>query len=120
MLCSLSPYLVPSEVRDLDADFDETGAVFSITSRMYTLDIDIDWIEPMYPNGDITGYDVTVYQTDNSTDVVYDDNVADPNVTAMSVMVLPFTYYTVSVTASTSAGQGEESLFIDKSPEAGK
>ena len=34
-------------------------------------------------------------------------------------MVLPFTNYTVTVTASTSAGQGDPESAIELSPEAG-
>ena len=35
-------------------------------------------------------------------------------------MVLPFTNYTVTVTASTSAGQGDSGSVIEMSPDAGK
>ena len=62
---------------------------------------------------------MTVYQTANSSDVVYsNDSITDLNVTE-SVMVLPFTDYTVSVSASTSAGQGDEATFSVESPQAG-
>ena len=112
---------MPDVVQNLNASFDEAEAVFNSTSRMYTLDIDIVWSEPMYPNGIITGYTVTVSETDSPADVVYGDaNVAVPNVIVESVMVLPFTNYTVSVGASTSAGQGEESAVTIESPEAGR
>ena len=87
---------------------------------MYTLDMTITWNEPSNPNGDITSYEVTVYQTDNSSDIVYtNDSLAVPNVT-QSVMVLPFTNYTVTVAAATSAGQGDKTSFTIQSPEAGK
>ena len=78
------------------------------------------WNVPMFSNGIITGYNVTVYQTDDPGDVVYSNNgITDLNVTAESVMVLPYTDYTVSVSASTSAGQGDETTTIITSPEAG-
>ena len=71
------------------------------------------------PNGVITSYSVTVYQTDNASDIIYsNDTLIAPNVTA-SVMVLAVTNYTVSVAASTSAGQGDESTVTVESPEAG-
>ena len=78
------------------------------------------WYQPSYPNGVITSYEVVVTQTDDSSIVVYSNSsLPVPNVTE-SVMVLPFTNYTVSVAASTSAGQGDRSVFIIESPEAGR
>ena len=78
------------------------------------------WNVPMFSNGIITGYNVSVYKTVDPGDVVYSNNgITDLTVTAESVMVLPFTNYTVSVSASTSAGQGEETTTIILSPEAG-
>ena len=73
----------------------------------------------MYPNGVIQTYNVTVFETANPSNMVYsDDTLIDPNVTT-SVVALPFTNYTVSVAASTSAGQGEEDTVTVESPEAG-
>ena len=73
----------------------------------------------MYPNGVIQTYRVTVYRTDDSSDIIfYDSTVTDISVMP-SVMVLPFTNYTVTVAASTSAGEGEGETFIVESPEAG-
>ena len=94
--------------------------MFDASARKYTLDIDITWNEPMYPNGVITFYEVNVTQTDDSSTVVYsNDGLPVPNVTE-SVMVLPFTDYTVTVAASTSAGQGDPDSVIVLSPEASK
>ena len=108
----------PGPVENLGASFITPG-VFDSSDRMYTIDINITWDEPNYPNGVITAYNVTVYQTANSSDVVYRDvSIADLNVT-VSVMVSPFTDYTVSVSASTSAGQGDEATFTVESPQAG-
>ena len=86
---------------------------------MYTIDINITWDEPIYPNGVITAYNVTVYQTANSSDVVYRDGSITNLTVTESVMVLPFTDYTVSVSASTSAGQGDETTVTVESPQAG-
>ena len=108
----------PGKVGGLQVSFDLLGSVFNAISRMYTLNIDISWIEPINPNGVITAYNVTVYQTDDSSDVVFSDAVTDLAVTE-SVMVLPYTNYTVAVAASTSAGQGDETTIIILSPEAG-
>ena len=94
--------------------------MFNSTSNMYTINIDITWDEPVFPNGIITSYEVNVTRTDDLNDVVYSDNsLPVPDVTE-SVMVLPFTNYTVTVAASTSAGQGEAFSIPIESPEAGK
>ena len=99
--------------------FATTGSMFNSISRMHTVDMDITWRKPTYPNGVITAYNVTVYRSDDPTDVVYNNNsIQVPNVSE-SVMVLAFTDYTVTVTASTSAGEGERASDTDTSPEAG-
>ena len=86
---------------------------------MYTLDVIIVWNSPVYPNGDIISYEVIVSHTENSSIVVYiNDSLLVRNVTE-SVMVLPYTNYTVTVAASTSAGQGDNATVIILSPEAG-
>ena len=107
-------------MENLNDFFNDTGASFNPSSRMYTLDIVITWDEPSNPNGIITFYEVNVTQTDDSGIVVYSNSsLPVPNVTE-SVMVLPFTNYTVTVAASTSAGQGDEVAINIESPEAGK
>ena len=85
---------------------------------MHTVNIDISWEEPTYPNGIIQSYQVAVAATLSGFAVYSNDAVTDLAVTE-SVMVLPFTNYTVTVAASTSAGQGDESTVIILSPEAG-
>ena len=111
----------PDQVGGLDAFFSTvTTDDFNSTTRMYTLDMTITWNEPSNPNGDITSYEVTVYQTDNSSDIVYtNDSLAVTSVT-QSVMILPFTNYTVTVAASTSAGQGDAVRIFETSPQAGR
>ena len=84
---------------------------------MYTLDMTISWNEPNHTNGDITFYEVTVAQTFNSNNIVYNNNSLATSVTE-SVMVLPFTNYTVTVTVYTSTGQGEATTINFESPEA--
>ena len=87
---------------------------------MYTLDMTVTWERPTNPNGVITSYEVTVAQTDNSSVIVYTDDSLTVTSVTQSVMVLPFTSYTVTVTASTSAGQGDPESVVELSPEAGK
>ena len=77
------------------------------------------WGEPTNPNGVITSYNVTVYQTDGSNDVIFSDSAVTATTVTESVMALPYTNYTVAVTASTSAGEGEEESVIETSPQAG-
>ena len=109
----------PGQVGNLSVLFNSTGSSFDRVTRMYTLVIDIAWDVPVNANGVITSYEVTVTQTDNPSVIVYSDNVTVTGVT-QSVMVLPFTNYTVTVTASTSAGQGDPESVVELSPEAGK
>ena len=99
--------------------FDETETEFAPDSRMITIDLIVTWHEPQYPNGIITVYEFRLIQTKTGGEVFSDDSLVVPNVTE-SVMVLPFTNYTVSVSASTSAGQGDETTFTVESPQAGK
>ena len=92
--------------------------MFNSDTRMYTLDLIATWNDPIYPNGVITSYELNLTQLDTG-DVVYsNDSLLVRNVTE-SVMVLPYTDYTVTVAASTSAGQGDETTIIILSPEAG-
>ena len=77
------------------------------------------WDEPTNPNGVITSYNVTVYQTDDPNDIIFSDSAVTATTVTESVMALPYTNYTVVVTASTSAGEGEEESVIDTSPQAG-
>ena len=112
-------YIEPGKVGDLNAVFEESPAQFSTTTQQWTIDINITWSEPLFPNGVITSYSVTVYRTDNTSDVEYSNaSITVPNVT-VSVAVPAYTNYTVSVAASTSAGQGPEDSVIIQSPEAG-
>ena len=110
---------MPGPVVGLDSTFSTTGRSYNKSIRTYTVDLSITWSEPEYPNGVITLYTVTVTQADDSTVEVYsDDSIETPNVT-VSVMVVAFTDYTVTVAANTSAGQGDSTTDTVTSPEAG-
>ena len=97
------------------------GSTFDTENHAYFFHINITWSAPLLPNGEITSYSVTVYRTDDSTeDVVYSNaNLTATSVTPL-VMVSAFTDYTVTVAASTSAGQGETVSLTIQSPQAGK
>ena len=111
-------FTAPGQVEDLQLNFDPNGDPFNSITRMYTLDMIITWREPINPNGVITSYEVTVTQTNDVSDIIYSDRVTVNSMT-QSVMVLPFTNYTVTVTASTSAGEGDPESVVELSPEAG-
>ena len=110
----------PGPVGNLEASFNTTDLDFDPTMQMYTLDMNITWNEPANPNGVITFYEVTVHQTDNSSVTVYTNATLTVTSVTPSVMVLPFTDYTVTVAASTSAGQGESTSITVESPQAGR
>ena len=111
-------YTEPGKVENVQLTFSSERS-FDSSSRMYSLDMTISWDEPVNPNGVITFYEVTVAQTDNSSVIVYTDDSLTVTSVTQSVMVLPFTSYTVTVTASTSAGQGDPESVVALSPEAG-
>ena len=110
----------PGPVVTLRAIFNTSELDFNSTTRMYTLDMIITWDEPDNPNGVITSYEVTVQQTDNPSVTVYTNATLTVTSVTPSVMVLPFTNYTVTVAASTSEGQGENTRITVESPEAGR
>ena len=110
---------VPGKVEDLDAVFNSSGLIFDPVARLLTLDFEISWNEPTITNGEILAYEVNVTQTDNSSYVVYSDSLLVPNITVYVILV-PYTNYTVTVAASTSAGQGESTNITRLSPEASK
>ena len=109
----------PEKVENVQLTFSSEGS-FDSSSRMYTLDMTISWDEPVNQNGVITSYEVAVAQTDNPSNIVYADDSLTVTSVIQSVMVLPFTNYTVTVTASTSAGEGDPESVVELSPEAGK
>ena len=110
---------VPGKVENLEASFNLTGADFNSETRMYSLNVDVEWNEPTFTNGVIDKYSVTIYRTENTSDVVYSNaSLVVSSVTEL-VSVLPYTNYTVSVAASTPAGQGDKVYEIILSPEAG-
>ena len=73
----------------------------------------------MYPNGVIQSYSVSVYEAGDLSAIVFSDNTLTATTVTTSVMALPFTSYTVSVAASTSAGEGDEEIFTLTAPQAG-
>ncbi len=93
----------------------EDTAVYNKTLNTYLVTIEVTWAPPAVPNGIISGYQYALI----STDTVVSDNTTDTSV-AVNVTVSPYTNYTVTVRASTSAGMGGEAVDTALSPEAGK
>ena len=109
-------FTVPGPVQNMEFVFLEP-ANFNRSSRMYDLNANISWEPPLYPNGMILGYNYTLMETSNM--VVEYTNTALLSV-EQSVMVSPFTNYTATVVAFTSAGGGDSVMRVALSPEAGK
>ena len=115
----ISVFTAPSQVLELEAEFLFQDTDFNSLNRMWDLEINITWAEPMFPNGEIDSYIVTVFETDNPSTGVFSNAAFTTTGVTAPVMVPAFTNYTVTVAASTSTGQGEESTIIIESPEAG-
>ncbi len=97
-------------------NFVQEGAVYSNVNQMYFIEVQIAWEPPIEPNGNISGYQYTIQ--DSGGAIVFSDNVTGTSL-ARNVTVFPYTNYTVTVQASTSAGSGGQVVEIVLSPEAG-
>ena len=93
---------------------------FNRSSRMYDLNVNISWEAPSEPRGRILAYSYRLVETANTSNVI----IAYTNTTDLSVehnvTVSPFTNYTATVVAFTSAGGGDSVMEVALSPEAGK
>ena len=93
---------------------------FNSESRMYNLNVTISWEAPLEPRGDIQRYNYRLVETDNAMNIVIDNtNTTDLSV-EHNVTVFPYTNYTVTVVAFTSAGMGDSVMEVALSPEASK
>ena len=86
---------------------------------MYNLNVTISWGPPSNPNGVILGYNYSLMQT-NDLDVIIEYTNTTMLSAELTVMVAPFTNYTATVVAFTSAGSGEPVMDVALSPEASK
>ena len=116
LISSPSP-LAPSPVQNLTVTFLSESATYNRTTRTYDISVSISWQPPEYPNGEIVTYNYRLVETNGS--VILDMNTTQLSV-QQSVMVSPFTNYTATVVAFTSAGSGEPVMEVALSPEAGK
>ena len=93
---------------------------FDSVSNMYNLNVNISWEAPSNPNGVILGYNYSLMETNDLDNVI----IGYTNTALLSVernvTVSPFTNYTATVVAFTSAGSGEPVMEVVLSPEASK
>ena len=94
------------------------SVTFDNVTRTYNSSVSISWQPPEYPNGEIITYNYRLMET-NENDTVINANITGLSV-EQSVTVTPFTNYTATVVAFTSAGSGEPVMEVALSPEASK
>ena len=92
---------------------------FNSESRMYDLNVTISWEAPLEPRGRILACSYRLVETDNTNNVIIEDTNTFLLSVVESVTVSPFTNYTATVAAFTSAGRGDSAVEISLSPEAG-
>ena len=95
-----------------------SSVTFNNVTRTYNSSVSISWQPPEFPNGEIITYNYRLMEM-NENDTVISANITGLSVEE-SVIVTPFTNYTATVVAFTSAGSGESVMEVALSPEAGK
>ena len=115
----ICPSTAPGPVQNLTVSFLSESATYNSSTVTYNLPVSISWQPPQYPNGEITTYRYRLVETNENETIVIDANTTDTSV-QQSVTVFPFTNYTATVVAFTSAGSGESVMEVALSPEAGK
>ena len=119
-LSCLHLFTVPSPVRNLNVEYIAELTNFNSESRTYELNVTIFWEAPLEPRGNIQRYNYRLLETDQAMNIVIDDtNTADLSV-ERNVTVFPYTNYTATVVAFTSAGMGDSVMQVALSPEASK
>ena len=95
-------------------------ADFNRLPRMYDLIVNISWEAPSKPRGVILAYSYRLVATCGSGNVIIEYTNTTLLSVQQSVMGSPFTNYTATVVAFTSAGSGDSAMEVALSPEAGK
>ena len=112
--------LAPTAVLDLSANFIiNVPSSYNANSGLYEGMLNISWRGPLTPNGVITNYNYQLIGPSPLTSTVIDDSTTDTTV-QVGIGLTPDEMYTVSVTASTSAGPGPSSTVDITVPEAGE
>ena len=101
--------------------FTEDSATYNAALGNLDISVNILWQQPLYSNGEIITYSYRLVETSNpSNEIITDTNTTDLGLSVVqNVTVSPFTNYTATVVAYTSAGSGETSTVVTTSPEAG-
>ena len=121
MSCSPSS-TAPGPVQNLTVRFLSDSATYNSTARTYNLPVSISWQPPQYPNGRIIAYRYSLLEMNTPNAIsIPDTNASGTDLSVeQSVTVSPFTNYTATVVAFTSAGSGDSVMEVALSPEAGK
>ena len=98
------------------------SAIYTDATRTYYIPVTISWQPPQYPNGEIITYRYSLVETNAPSTVIISDTNTSKTVLSIehNVTVSPFTNYTATVVAFTSAGSGELVTQVALSPEASK
>ena len=109
----------PGPVQNLRVEYTAVLTNFNRLSRMYDLNVTISWEAPFDPRGVIQTYSYRLVETNPSNNVIIEYTNTSLLSAERTVMVSPFTNYTATVVAYTSAGMGESAVRVSLSPEAG-
>ena len=98
------------------------SSTYNSTNRTYNLPVSISWQPPQYPNGQITTYNYRLVGTNTPNAIIISDtNTSGTDLSVEhNVTVFPFTNYTATVVAFTTAGGRESVMEVALSPEASK
>ena len=109
----------PGPVQNLRVGYTAVLTNFNRLSRMYDLNVTISWGAPFDPRGVIQTYSYCLVETNHPNNVITENTNTSLLSVEQSVTVSPFTNYTATVVAFTSAGMGESAVRVSLSPEAG-
>ncbi len=107
----------PSAVENLTLTFMEGTADDTKLDNTYSVDVIVTWELPVEPNGIISDYQYTI---ESSGGVIIASGSTIKMSVTQTVILSPYTNYTVSVQANNSVGPGQEAMQTTLSPEAGK
>ena len=115
-------FTAPDPVQNLMLTFLSESAIYTDATRTYYIPVTISWQPPQYPNGEIITYRYSLVETNAPNTVIISDTNTSGTVLSIehNVTVSPFTNYTATIVAFTSAGRGEPVMEVVLSPEASK